>query len=145
MGIGTLPMAETCGGRIRTTRGRHLLADMNSCVAEDETENVCMKLVTTSLAVSTIILSLCGAAIAQTSLDPNAQGRSRSNIGVPPAEGHSGASGSATTGAGVKSKSGAGVSGDVSGQGSVGGGAGAAGGGAGIGASGKARSNTLGN
>lgn len=103
-----------------------------------------MKLVTTSLAVSTIILSLCGAAIAQTSLDPNAQGRSRSNIGVPPpADGKAGATGSATTGAGVKApgmKSGAGASGDVSGQGSVGTG------GAGVGGSGKARgSGTLGN
>jgi hypothetical protein len=126
--------------------GAGIVADVNSCVAEDETENVCMKLVTTSLAVGTIILSLCGAAIAQTSLDPNAQGRSRSNVGVPPAEGQSGtATGSATTGAGVKSKSGAGASGDVSGQGSVGSGAGGAGGGAGIGASGKTRSNTLGN
>lgn len=109
-----------------------------------------MKLVTTSLAVSTIILSLCGAAVAQTSLDPNAQGRSRSNIGVPPpADGKAGATGSATTGAGVKApgmKSGAGASGDVSGQGSVGGSAGGTSGGAGVGASGKARgSGTLGN
>jgi hypothetical protein len=111
-----------------------------------------MKLVTTSLAVSTIILSLCGAAIAQTSLDPNAQGRSRSNVGVPPAEGSTGASGSTTTGAGAKApgmKSGAGAGGEVSGQGSAGGsvgGSGGASGGAGAGASGKARgSGTLGN
>jgi hypothetical protein len=110
-----------------------------------------MKLVTTSLAVSAVVLSLSGAAIAQTSLDPNAQGsaqgKSRGSVGVPPSEGQSGmsggAAGSATTGAGVKSKSGVGASGGISGQGSAGGSVGT--GGAGAGASGKARGNTLGN
>jgi hypothetical protein len=103
-----------------------------------------MKLVTTSLAVSAIVLSLAGAAVAQTSLDPNAQ---RPRNVVPPSEGQSGmsggASGAATTGAGVKSKSGVGASGGISGQGSAGGSVGT--GGAGAGASGKARGNTLGN
>jgi hypothetical protein len=110
-----------------------------------------MKLVTTSLAVSAIVLSLSGAVMAQTSLDPNAQGsaqgKSRGSVGVPPSEGQSGmsggAAGAATTGAGVRSKSGAGAGGDVSGSGSAGGSIGT--GGAGTGASGKARGNTLGN
>ncbi len=111
-----------------------------------------MKLVTRSLAVGAIVLSLSGAAMAQTSLDPNAQGgaqgKSRGSVGVPPSEGSGmsgGASGAATTGAGVKSKSGAGASGDVSGSGSAGGSLGTGGAGASTGASGKARGNTLGN
>jgi hypothetical protein len=117
-------------------------------------EKASMKLVTTSLAVGALVMSLAGAAVAQTSLDPGAQGGAKAGAGMKTqtdrAKTGAGAGGSATTGAGAHTQGGsAGAAGSVSGQGSA---AGSAGGGtsgsmgATPGATGKPRgTGTLGN
>lgn len=127
-----------------TDRGR-LYADYGfAFVAEDRQEKASMKLVITSLAVSALVVSLSGVALAQTSLDPNAQGGASGTAGTKTHTDRAKASGSgsATTGTGMQApgaNTGAGASGGVSGQGSTGGSAGG-------GASGKVKGGgTLGN
>ena len=101
-----------------------------------------MKLVTTGLAVSALVVSLSGAALAQVSLDPNAQGSASGKAGAKTHTDRAKTGGSATTGAGAQTPGanvGAGAGGNVSGQGNEGGSAGGS-------ASGKVRgSGTLGN
>ena len=84
-----------------------------------------MKLVTTSLAVGALVVSLSGAAFAQVSLDPNAQGSASGKAGAKAHTDRAKTGGSATTGAGAQTpggSAGAGASGGVSGQGGAGGG-----------------------
>src|SRR5690348_8957390 len=90
-------------------------------------EKASMKLVTTSLAVGALVIALAGAAVAQTSLDPGAQGGAKAGAGTKTQtdRAKTGAGGSATTGAGAHTQGGsAGAAGSVSGQGSASGSAG---------------------
>ena len=65
-----------------------------------------MKLVTTSLAVGALVVSLSGAAFAQVSLDPNAQGSASGKAGAKTHTDRAKAGGSATTGAGAQTPGG---------------------------------------